>query len=566
MARSFVVRLLFVLSTLLAGEAWAGWTPLGIGDCAGLEVGRSKGALPASGRCDASMGGMSAICWDNSQQRNPALKGAGCIYRKVRAESCQGGANPGAVYRCDGFGLAKPNASKPLPPAAPPKVEKKEPIEPQPVASPTAPSSDDATLRIKVQGYLDIAAELFVAKDYSGALTELKRAQAIQDLAVVRFNIARCHEELEQAEAAIAAYRAYLAVADSTDGADVRQERARKAVAFLTGTEDKAPAAHTAPSPSPATSEKTGFAWKYVRVDDCGGEALGNTAGAQPDAVQCVAETLGYTAVCWDGVQQIHPSLTAAGCTYRTVSASDCKGGANPGLLYECASSAGSAPVATTIAAPPEALAPLTGPTDTEAPPKPTASTRPTKPPAAKSPHVWRYVGPGDCGAKDSASSKGALPAASRCDASTSGKTAVCWDGLQQRNPTISGAGCSYKPVAAASCRGGAIPGFVYECAPAGASRPPPPAATSAGPRPTSASWTYVGPGDCQGSDVGASKGARPASSRCDSSRLGTIAVCWDGAGQSNPTLKGAGCTYKTVHAESCKGGRFPGAIYRCGP
>ncbi len=94
--------------------AFAGWEPAGVGDCAGTVVASSRGGMPTSARCDASMGGMTAVCWDSDQYQNPAMKGAGCAYKFVRTESCTGGATPGYLFRCAGFGVA---TRPPAPPA-----------------------------------------------------------------------------------------------------------------------------------------------------------------------------------------------------------------------------------------------------------------------------------------------------------------------------------------------------------------------------------------------------------------------------------------------------------------
>ena len=98
-----------------------------------------------------------------------------------------------------------------------------------------ASAADDPVTRKKVQSYLDLAADLFKAGDYEGALGELRRAESLSDLAVVRFNIARCLEELHKPADAAAAYRKYLSLNDPTDGALERTRRANDAIAKLTG-------------------------------------------------------------------------------------------------------------------------------------------------------------------------------------------------------------------------------------------------------------------------------------------------------------------------------------------
>ncbi len=102
------------------------------------------------------------------------------------------------------------------------------------LAAPTpAHAAEDPVTRKKVQTYLDLAADLFKSGDYEGALVELRRAEALSDLAVVRFNIARCLEQLKRDGEASAAFERYLALNDATDGAAERQKRARDAMARL---------------------------------------------------------------------------------------------------------------------------------------------------------------------------------------------------------------------------------------------------------------------------------------------------------------------------------------------
>lgn len=100
-------------------------------------------------------------------------------------------------------------------------------------AAPPAGAGDDPVTRRKVQTYLDLAAELFKAKDFEGALGELKRAEKLNDLAVIGYNIARCYEELDNEIEAVTAFERYLALKDLSPGAPDRQKRARQTVAKL---------------------------------------------------------------------------------------------------------------------------------------------------------------------------------------------------------------------------------------------------------------------------------------------------------------------------------------------
>ncbi|MGC4113730.1 MAG: tetratricopeptide repeat protein [Myxococcales bacterium] len=94
-------------------------------------------------------------------------------------------------------------------------------------------AAEDAVTRKKVQTYLDLAAELFKSSDFEGALGELRRAEALSELAVVRYNIARCLEELSRDTEAVAAFEKYLSLNDPNDGAAERQKRAKDAIARL---------------------------------------------------------------------------------------------------------------------------------------------------------------------------------------------------------------------------------------------------------------------------------------------------------------------------------------------
>ena len=103
------------------------------------------------------------------------------------------------------------------------------------VAAPTeataqVPDSDDSGLR-KAQAYLTLAGQLFRDKDYEGALNELRRAEPLvanSDVhPVVRFNIARCLDELQRPGDAYRAYQRYLELSDT---ADTRREKARAAI------------------------------------------------------------------------------------------------------------------------------------------------------------------------------------------------------------------------------------------------------------------------------------------------------------------------------------------------
>lgn len=95
-------------------------------------------------------------------------------------------------------------------------------------------TEEKATRLKKAQAYLDLATILFRDKNYAGALEELQRAEPLLDgsdvLALVRFNIARCFEELGRPAEAVRAYQRYLALSEE---ADRRRDRAREAIREL---------------------------------------------------------------------------------------------------------------------------------------------------------------------------------------------------------------------------------------------------------------------------------------------------------------------------------------------
>ena len=76
---------------------------------------------------------------------------------------------------------------------------------------------------------------------------------------------------------------------------------------------------------------------------------------------------------------------------------------------------------------------------------------------APEGPGKWQSVGTGDCPGRDIAGSKGPNPDPAKCTDAVRGQTAVCW-----------GHGCTYKSIPTDSCTGGANPGRMYTCRPAG--------------------------------------------------------------------------------------------------
>lgn len=120
-----------------------------------------------------------------------------------------------------------------------------------------APAAENVVTHKKVQTYLDLAADLFKSGDYEGALVELQRAESLTDLAVVRFNVARCLDELHREGDAYAAYDKYLALQDTTEGAADRHRRAKDALVRL-GPAAKPTVSAMPPPPPPASRAEFG--------------------------------------------------------------------------------------------------------------------------------------------------------------------------------------------------------------------------------------------------------------------------------------------------------------------
>jgi tetratricopeptide (TPR) repeat protein len=95
-------------------------------------------------------------------------------------------------------------------------------------------------------------ATLYAARDYRRAIEKFIQAYAIEPDPNLLFNIARCYEELGEADAAIEKYETFL----KTPGADTRgQKRARESLAALREGSAAAPAASPAADASPPASE-----------------------------------------------------------------------------------------------------------------------------------------------------------------------------------------------------------------------------------------------------------------------------------------------------------------------
>ncbi|MBI5544465.1 MAG: CDC27 family protein [Deltaproteobacteria bacterium] len=97
-------------------------------------------------------------------------------------------------------------------------------------AEPALAATDAAS---SARAHMRRATEHYNAKSYEAALEELRAADALVSLPIVKFNIARCLEELGRVPEAIAAYERYLLSDDRTAGADKRIKTARSSVAAL---------------------------------------------------------------------------------------------------------------------------------------------------------------------------------------------------------------------------------------------------------------------------------------------------------------------------------------------
>jgi hypothetical protein len=178
---------------------------------------------------------------------------------------------------------------------------------------------------------------------------------------------------------------------------------------------------------------------------------------------------------------------------------------------------------------------------------------------------MWRFASASDCAGNDSAGSQGAKPTAERCDQTTQGTVAICWDGAKYKHHDFADAACTYKTVAVGACQGGPNTGAMYECVSATAAAPvvdaPP---VVGGPMPKG--WVEVGVGNCGAKDVSSSGGGKPVPWRCEAKNAGKIAVCWEKVRQPNGKYPNGACVYKAVTPDECKDTVTPGIVYLCNP
>ena len=79
----------------------------------------------------------------------------------------------------------------------------------------------------------------------------------------------------------------------------------------------------------------TSAAWTRQGVGDCGGQDVGDSIGKDPEIPRCNVAFEGRVSVCWDG-SEFKNGSRGPWCTYKSVTPSSCKGGSNPGQLFQC--------------------------------------------------------------------------------------------------------------------------------------------------------------------------------------------------------------------------------------
>jgi len=83
----------------------------------------------------------------------------------------------------------------------------------------------------------------------------------------------------------------------------------------------------------PPTATQLAMVWQEIGTGDCTGQDVNFTDGATPDPNLAAA---GLIAVCWDGQTYINGGEPGkVFCTYKSVTADQCVGGANIGVMYQ---------------------------------------------------------------------------------------------------------------------------------------------------------------------------------------------------------------------------------------
>jgi len=87
------------------------------------------------------------------------------------------------------------------------------------------------------------------------------------------------------------------------------------------------------PAVQPTTATQLAVVWQEIGTGDCTGQDVNFTDGATPDP-NLAAD--GLIAVCWDGQTYSNGGEPGkAFCTYKSVTADQCIGGANIGVMYQ---------------------------------------------------------------------------------------------------------------------------------------------------------------------------------------------------------------------------------------
>ena len=111
-------------------------------------------------------------------------------------------------------------------------------------------------------------------------------------------------------------------------------ERSLQTVAVTTPPVAPIPQPYPVTVPSP-NSIGTAGGWEYVGIGDCpGNDIAGGSQGDAPDPRVCDNQHAGLAAVCWDS--RTPRALSTPSCTVKSVTAENCRGGANPGRMYRC--------------------------------------------------------------------------------------------------------------------------------------------------------------------------------------------------------------------------------------
>ncbi|MFN3202560.1 MAG: tetratricopeptide repeat protein [Bradymonadia bacterium] len=99
--------------------------------------------------------------------------------------------------------------------------------------TPVIALGQEGTELTKAQSYVELAEQLYQAKDYGGALEEFRRAEPLATeegpRAIIRLNIAQCLLKLGRKADAVEAFEAYLELKDDTS----RQAKIREKVSAL---------------------------------------------------------------------------------------------------------------------------------------------------------------------------------------------------------------------------------------------------------------------------------------------------------------------------------------------